>query len=64
MPAIYSVAVSGSTRSAKNTLKNSQPRAAIVNGLISQFIVKVMTRPFGLFRISRIDPKSTCTIMG
>ncbi|CAI8428575.1 MAG: Uncharacterised protein [Halieaceae bacterium] len=36
----------------------------MVKGLISQLTTKVMISPFGLLRISRIDPKSTCTIMG
>ena len=64
IPAMYSLAVCASTMSAKNTLKNNQPNAAIVKGLINQLITSVKIKPFGFLLTSLMDEKSTCTIIG
>ena len=61
---MYSVADRGSTQPAKITLKNSQPNAAIVNGLISQLTTSVSIRPLGFLPTSLRAEKSICTIIG
>ena len=64
MPAMYSVPVCGSTMSANSTLKNSQPSAAMVNGLISQFTTRVSSRPLGLSPTRFMAAKSIWIIIG
>ena len=64
IPAMYSLAVCASTISAKKTLKNNQPKAAIVKGFINQLITKVKKIPLGFLPTSLMEVKSTCTIIG
>jgi hypothetical protein len=64
MPAMYCVASPGSTRSANSTRKNSQPNAAMENGLMSQFTTTVSASPLGRRPTSRMAVKSICTIIG
>ena len=40
------------------------PSAAIVKGLINQLTIRVMINPLGRAPMLRMDPKSTCTIIG
>jgi len=54
MPAIYSCADAGSTKSANKKLKNSQPKVAIVKGLINQLTTTVSTSPLGFLPTSLI----------
>src|SRR5690554_8229256 len=64
MPAIYSLADCGSTRSTNKILKNNQPKAAMVKGLISQLTTKVNSKPLGRRPTSLTAEKSICTIIG
>ena len=59
IPAMYSLPDSGLTQSTNNNLKNSQPNAAILNGLMIQLIVIVSIRPLGFLRTSLMAEKST-----
>ena len=64
MPAIYCPAVPGSMKGAKISSKNRRPSAAMVNGLISQLTVSVITSPLGRSWMRASDEKSTATIIG
>ena len=64
MPAIYSCADAGSTKSANSTLKNNQPKAAMVKGLINQLMTTVSNNPLGFRPTSFMEEKSICTIIG
>jgi hypothetical protein len=61
---MYSGAFAGSISPANRWLKNNTPSAAIVKGLISQLMTRVMTSPFGLRPTSFSEPKSMAIIIG
>jgi len=58
MPAMYSLILRGSTKSANKTLKNNQPKPAIVKGLMSQLMMSVSHRSLVFFPVFLIEAKS------